>query len=95
MQDVSKDLTPVIIKNTKRRLGELGWSQRELCRRMECKDSVISRFLSGGSPPTVAYVQKLASILGVSFVWMVTEPEELPFEELSDESPDLERVGKS
>lgn len=72
---MSKKIGVNIIKNTKRRMQELGWNQGLLAEKMGCKQPVISRFLAGTYSPTIGYIEKLAGVLGVTPIALMMELE--------------------
>ena len=75
MQDMSQKIGAIIIQNTRKRMKELDWNQSVLADKMRCKQPVISQFLSGKWSPTIEYVERLAYVLRVTPVWLMTQSE--------------------
>lgn len=75
MQDMAQKIGAIIIQNTRKRMKELDWNQSVLAEKMRCKQPVISKFLSGKWSPTIEYVERLAYVLRVTPVWLMTQSE--------------------
>lgn len=59
-----------LIKAGRKRLG---WTQRELARRMEVKPSAVAQWELGATKPTMKKRADLSRLLGVPFVQMLPE----------------------
>ena len=58
--------------NTRRRLREMGMTQTELARQLGTSHAYVSVMLSGKHAPTTDTIERVAKILGVNGLWIVT-----------------------
>ena len=58
--------------NTRRRLREIGMTQTELARQLGTSHAYVSNMLSGKHAPTTDTIERVAKILGVNGLWIVT-----------------------
>jgi len=58
--------------NLRRRLRELTMTQRDLARAMKVSDAYVSQVLNGDHAPTLETVERIASVLHTSTLYLLT-----------------------
>lgn len=57
-----------------RRRRQLGWTQERLAETVECSKAAICRYESGKRAPTLAMLEKIAGVLGLTLAGLCRAP---------------------
>ena len=69
---MSKPTHDIFRENLRRRLREIGWTQRDFARKAQWTEPYVSQLLSGKSVPSLNLVDRIAEELGTTSLYLLT-----------------------